>query len=206
MRIKRRNTIPITLPARMTLAGVLLFALGAIAACQLDANATSAEDLTVKAVRSAPAQAFVRRPLQRVLFTAKPTAPAAEIENYFKTNLLPALAADDRIGNVAVYVDGAGAYVVQAELRTLSPANASLAYEVLGTGRSPKEAEALLAGFAKCFDIANTRQLTPRADLSVSRQSIGSVAGPTPTRPGLGALAGVAAVRQGLSAVTGGAQ
>lgn len=205
MRTKRPITIPIKLPARLTRTGLLLSALGVVAGCQVEANATAAEDLTIRVAQPAT-QAFVRRPLQRVLFTAKPTAPAAEIEAYFKTNLLPALAADKRIGNVAVYVDGTGSYFVQAELRTLSPASASLAFEVLGAGRKPEEAEALLAGFAKYFDIANTRQLTPRADLSVSRQLLGTVASQEPSRPGLGGISKDTVIRQRLGAVTGGAQ
>lgn len=205
MRIKRRHRIPITLPARLTRAGLLFSALTAVAACQLGGQTSSSDDIIVRPPRSTT-QSFVRRPVQRLLFTAKPTASPEEIEKYFKTNLMPALAADDRIGNVAVYVDGTGAYFVQAELRTLSPANPSLAYEIFSVGRKPEEAEAMLASFAKYFDIANTRQLTPRADLSVSRQVLGTIATETPPRPVRGVVADEERSRPLLDAVKGGAQ
>lgn len=176
---QRSQTIPIMSPTLLTRVGLLLSAVGAVAACQVEADATPIGRAAISPKRTA-AQRFVRRPVQHALFTAKPTAPAAEAEAYFKANLLPALAADDRIGDVTVYVDASGAYIVQAELRTQSPANVSLALDVLSVGRSQKEAQALLAGMAKYFDVADAHRLTPRADLSVSRSSIGTVIGGAP--------------------------
>jgi len=169
---------PIThlaLSGRLALA---LATLGGLAACEATAAATSSED---RVAAAAPiTQAFVRRPVQHLLFTARPTASPAEVEAYFKANLLPALAADARIGDVATYIDKSGAYLVEAELRTTTPANLSLALDVLGIGRTPAEATALIDGFAKLFDVANTQQLFPRADLSVSRRILGTVTGGTP--------------------------
>jgi len=166
---------PIThlaLSGRLALA---LATLGGLAACEATAAATSSED---RVAAAAPiTQAFVRRPVQHLLFTARPTASPAEVEAYFKANLLPALAADARIGDVATYIDKSGAYLVEAELRTTTPANLSLALDVLGI---PAEATALIDGFAKLFDVANTQQLFPRADLSVSRRILGTVTGGTP--------------------------
>ncbi|MEO7729669.1 MAG: hypothetical protein ABIY55_01765 [Kofleriaceae bacterium] len=168
---------PITRLARFGRIGLVLAALGGLAACETTAAATSAED---RAAAAAPTQTFVRRPVQHLLFTAKPSASPADVEAYFKTNLLPALAADPRIGDVATYVDKSGTYIVEAELRTVAPAGLSLALDVLGIGRTQAQAQALIDGFAKFFDVANTQQLFPRADLSVSRLVLGTVTGGTP--------------------------
>jgi len=194
MRITRKITVPIALPARWIRAGLLLSALSAGAACQLGADATAAEDLRIRN-KQASTQSFVRRPVQHALFTAKPIALASEVENYFKTQLLPALAADDRVGDVSVYVDGDGAYIVQAELRTLSPPSPNLAFEILSSSRGTDQAQELLASFAKYFEAASARQLTPRADLSVSRHVLGAASSEVSPDP---------VVRQVFGTVVGG--
>jgi hypothetical protein len=169
---------PITHLARVGRIGLLLATLGGLAACEPTAAATSSEDRAAATAPTTPT--FVRRPVQHLLFTTKPTASPVEVEAYFKANLLPALAADARIGDVATYVDKDGTYIVEAELRTLSPASLSLALDVLGIGKTPAEAQALIDGFARFFDVANTQQLFPRADLSVSRRILGTVTGGAP--------------------------
>lgn len=167
------------LSARSTRLGLLIAAISTAAACTTAPPEATASD--ERAATATPAaQAFVRRPVQHLLFTAKPSASPAEVEAYYKTNLRPALAADPKIGDVAVYVDKDGTYIVEAELRTQSPPSLSLALDILGTGRTPAQAQALLDGFAKYFSVSNTQQLTPRADLSVSRRLIGTVTGGTP--------------------------
>jgi curli biogenesis system outer membrane secretion channel CsgG len=169
---------PITPLARFGRVGLVLAAISGLAACTTSAAEPASADRAAAA--APPTQGFVRRPVQHLLFTAKPSASPAEVEAYFKANLLPALAADARIGDVATYVDKTGTYIVEAELRTMSPGSASLALDVLGIGRTPAQAQALIDGFARFFDVANTQQLFPRADLSVSRRILGTVTGGTP--------------------------
>ena len=169
---------PITPRPRLGGIGLVLAAIGGLAACTSTAADPASVDRTAAAAPTA--QAFVRRPVQHLLFTAKPSASPSEVEAYFKDNLLPALAADARIGDVATYVDKSGTYIVEAELRTQSPASLSLALDILGIGRNPAAAQALVDGFARFFDVANTQQLFPRADLSVSRRILGTVDGGKP--------------------------
>jgi len=87
---------------------------------------------------------------------------------------------DRRIGEVAVSVDRDGRYLVELELRTATAGDLSLAYDVLAVGKTTAEAEQIVAGFVRFFDVNNAQQLTPRADLSISRSLVGAVEGVAP--------------------------
>jgi hypothetical protein len=156
--------------------GLAIAAINCLVSCNAaDSTAVSSHS---SAATVAPVQRFIAQPVQRLLFTAKPSAAPADAEAYVKAHILPALARDPRIGDVATYVDArTGGYVIEAELRTLSPANLSLALDVLGASSSDDQARKVLDGLAKYFSISNVQQLTARADLSVSRRILGTVDG-----------------------------
>src|SRR5512139_4019859 len=115
-------------------AGLLVVAMTSLAACDSTAEATASPGRTAAAATAAP-QTFVARPRQHLLFTAKPSAPAAEVEGYFKARILPALARDRRVGDIATYVDArSGGYIIEVELRTASAAQLGLALDILSVG------------------------------------------------------------------------
>lgn len=151
-------------------------ALGGLAACS--APDATAEAQHRSAATAAPVQSFIARPVQRLLFTVRPSAATADAEAYVKANILPALARDPRIGDVAIYGDlRTGGYVVELELRTLSPASLSLALEILAAGRTEEEARKIIDGLARYFDVDSVEQLIARPDLSVSRRILGTIDG-----------------------------
>jgi hypothetical protein len=161
-----------------TTCGVIIAALGGIPGCDVTSAATRAHEAAASA--TSPTQTFIARPRQHLLFTARPSASAAEVEAYYKTNIRPAVVRDRRIGEVAVSVDRNGQYVVELELRTATAGDLSLALDVLSIGKTAAEGQQLLDGFAKYFDVSNAQQLTPRADLSISRSLLGTIEGGTP--------------------------
>jgi len=158
--------------------GLLLGALSAIAGC--DGGGAGPRPRETAAFATAATQTFIARPRQHLLFTAKPSAAPAEVEAYYKANILPAVVRDRRIGEVAVSVDRDGRYLVELELRTATAGDLSLAYDVLAVGKTTAEAEQIVAGFVRFFDVNNAQQLTPRADLSISRSLVGAVEGVAP--------------------------
>jgi hypothetical protein len=173
IRFRCRETLRET-PRLLTSAGLLIVA-AISGGC--DASRVPASERAMAASVSVT-QTFIARPRQHLLFTAKPSASPAAVEAYYKTNILPAVARDRRIGEVAVYVDGkTGQYIVELELRTPTAADRSLAIDVLAVGKTFDQGEQLLDGFAKYFDVRNAQQLTPRGDLSISRSVVGSVDG-----------------------------
>ncbi|MEO7729671.1 MAG: hypothetical protein ABIY55_01775 [Kofleriaceae bacterium] len=157
---------------------MLIAALTGLAGCDMASPAT--QDRASAASAAAQTQSFVARPRQHLLFTAKPSASPAEVEAYYKANILPAVIRDRRIGEVAVSIDRNGQYLVELELRTATAGDLSLALEVLSLGKTTSEGEQILDGFAKYFDVSNAQQLTPRADLSISRSVVGSIEGVSP--------------------------
>ena len=161
-----------------TTCGLLITALSAIAGCEMGSAATRGHEAAASA--ASPTQTFIARPRQHLLFTAKPSAPAAEVEAYYKANILPAVIHDRRIGEVAVSIDRDGQYIVELELRTSTASDLSLAVDVLSIGKTTAAAEQILDGFAKYFDVSNAQQLTPRVDLSISRSLVGTIEGVSP--------------------------
>jgi hypothetical protein len=161
-----------------TRCGLLLGALSGIAGCDVTGAATHEGKAAVSA--TPVTQTFIARPRQHLLFTAKPSASPAEIEAYYKAKILPAVVGDRRIGEVAVSIDRNGQYIVELELRTATAGDLSLAVDVLSVGKTTDAGEQILAGFAKYFDASNAQQLTPRADLSISRSLVGTIQGVAP--------------------------
>jgi hypothetical protein len=164
----------------LTRAGLLVAALSA-GACTTQADATTTVERTAAAAPPPGTTSFSARARQHLVITAKPSASAAAVEDYFKANVLPSLVHDRRIGDVATYVDSrTGSYIIELELRTPSPAQLSLAVDVLSVGRTQPEAERIIAEFSKYFDASNVQLLTARADLSLARGVIGTVEGVKP--------------------------
>lgn len=135
---------------------------------------------TAAALSTSSTQTFVARPRQRFVFTATPHAPAAEVEAFYKANILPAIIGDRRIGDVAITVDRDGRYLVELEIRSATEANMGFAIDVLSAGKSAAEGARIFEQFAAYFDIDRASQLAPRADLSIARTIVGTVAGGTP--------------------------
>lgn len=165
----------------LTRAGLVVAALSA-GACTTQADATTPVERTAAAATPPPGTtSFSARARQHLVITAKPSASPAVVEAYFKANVLPSLVHDRRIGDVATYVDArTGSYIIELELRTPSPAQLSLAVDVLSVGRTQPEAERIIAEFSKYFDASNVQLLTARADLSLARGVIGTVEGTKP--------------------------
>jgi hypothetical protein len=171
----RRAEQPGKLP-RSARIGLAIIAIHGLVACA--SAAAPSESQHGAAATAAAAQSFIARPVQHLLFTAAPSGAPADAEAYVKASVLPVLARDPRIGDVAIYGDPrSGGYIIEAELRTQSPLNLGLALEVLGAGTSEDQARQIIAGLAKYFDLASVQQLTARADLSVSRRIVGTVDG-----------------------------
>lgn len=127
---------------------------------------------------AAPPAGFDPDMRRKVVLTAKPSAPAAEVEAFYADHLKPALSRDPRIGDLAVFVDTkTGAYVVELELRTPDAPAYSLALDVLGVGSTPEQAAQTLATFAAYFDTGATQVLTRRRDLSLDRAVLGTIKG-----------------------------
>lgn len=161
-----------------TTCGLLITALSGIAGCDVSSAGTREREAAVSA--ASQTQTFIARPRQHLLFTAKPSASAAEVEAYYKANILPAVIRDRRIGEVAVSIGRDGQYIVELELRTATAGDLSLAVDVLSVGKTAAAGEQILDGFAKYFDVSNAQQLTPRADLSISRSLVGTLEGVSP--------------------------
>jgi hypothetical protein len=163
----------------LTSAGLLISATSGIGGCDASGAAAATEPFAVAS--SSATQSFVARPRQSLLFIARPKASPADVEAYYKANILPAATRDRRIGEVAAYVDGrTGQYLIELELRTPTAADRSLAIDVLSVGKTLDDGERVLDEFARYFDVAGTQQLARRDDLSISRSIIGTVDGGAP--------------------------
>src|SRR6185436_4990771 len=158
-------SVQLSSSARLGRIGLAIAAVHGLVAC---ATGDAPSESQRSSAATVAAQSFVARPVQHLLFTAKSNA-AASAEAYFKSSILPELARDPRIGDVAIFGDPrSGGYIIEIDVHTVSPVNLSLALEILGAGRTEDQTRKLIAGLAKYFDLANVQQLTPRADLSVS--------------------------------------
>jgi hypothetical protein len=114
--------------------------------------------------------------VHRYLFTVKRIAPAGEVEEFFRREVLPALGRDSRIGNITTFADEANAlYGVQLDLKTEDLPRLSLALDILGIGRNPGDAERLLQEGARYFDPGTAHEMVFRADLSIDRTILGTV-------------------------------
>ncbi len=153
---------------------MLALALAAPAGCTSTSDATAS---TEQQLSSTAAPTFVARPSQRLLFTAKAKVAAATAETFIQTKVFPLLKRESRVGDITTYVDAKGTYFVEVELRTISRPQLSLAIDVFSIGRTPADAQALIAEASGYFDVTATKILTRRNDLSIVRN-------PTQLTPG----------------------
>lgn len=164
-------------PLGLTAIGcVLATALNAVTGC----DAISGTHESNAAITTTSPSRFVARPRQHLMFTATAKAPSADVEAYYKANIMPAIIRDRRIGEVAITSERDGRYLVDVELRTATAADQNFAVDVLAAGKTDEEAARILREFAALFDISSARQLTARADLSIARSIVGSVVGGAP--------------------------
>ena len=115
-------------------------------------------------------------PTRRLLVRSTAVAKSADVEAFLKDQILPILSHDGRVRDVAVFVDdsgGATTYIVQADIRSRDPISVNLARDIIASGSTPGDADAILAQFAKSFDVGSAQVLAPRYDLSIARNIFG---------------------------------
>ena len=134
------------------------------AACRLGTAAQALEAISLDGAT----------PTRRLLVRSTAVAKPAEVEAFLKDQILPILSHDGRVRDVAVFVDdsgGSATYIVQADIRTRDPISVNLARDIITSGSG--DADAILAQFAKSFDVGSAQVLAPRYDLSIARNVFG---------------------------------
>lgn len=160
-----------TLVLAVLLGGVA--GLVSLGGCQLSGESEASTD---NIAADTPPPNFGSSTVHRYLFTVQRTAPAAEVEEFFRREVIPALSRDPRIGNIATFADERNAlYGVQLDLKTDDLPRLSLALDILGIGREPGDAERLLQEAARYIDPGSARELVFRPDLSINRNIMGTI-------------------------------
>ena len=157
------------------LAAVLLGGLAGLTlgGCELSAASEAGPDL-IAAGSPGPSPSVAG--VHRYLFTIERKAPAAEVEAFFQREIVPALGRDARVGDVATFADdGSSTYAVVLDLKTVDLPRLSLALDILGTGRSPDEAQRLIDEAASLFSVSTARELLIRPDLTIERSLLGTM-------------------------------
>ena len=177
MPAQARTRIPAVLRtgAQTPLLAVLLGGLAglvSVGGCQTSGESeASADNIAADTPRSSAVGA-----VHRYLFTVERRAPAAEVEEFFRREVVPALGRDARIGDITTFADESNSlYGVQLDLKTDDLPRLSLALDILGIGRNPGDAERLLEEAARYFDPSTAREMVFRPDLSINRSILGTV-------------------------------
>ena len=121
-----------------------------------------------------------RPPLQRVLLVSKKSQHAEDVEAFFKTQVLPVLVRDNRVGNISTYVtinDGIALYGLQVDLRTWDMPALNLALDILRAGQEGATIGTLRDNLTKFLDLDSAKVLYLRPELSVTRDVVGTVGG-----------------------------
>lgn len=170
---RHRTTASFRLLGRIGLLG-LLAALSAVAGCELTGASDPAAD--VIAAEGAAAEPPTIGGVRRYLITVTRNAPSAEVEAFFKNQIMPSLQSDWHVGDVTTFSDEeSSTFAVQFDLKTEDLPSKSLAVDILSIGRGPDEAERLISEAAKYFDLGSARQYVIVRDLSISRSVMGTV-------------------------------
>jgi hypothetical protein len=154
------------------LAGLLLGAAG----CDAAAHSAPAPDAVRTAAATPSRPGSTRAPLWRVMLSAKAGAPAEEVDKFLKSEVIPALANNAKVGNASTFVAAEGpTYIVQLEVHSWGDPGANLAFEIFSSSRGASEAQRLQELFTKYFDARSASVLYYRPELSLSRGGLGKV-------------------------------
>jgi len=122
----------------------------------------------------------LKPPLRRLLLMARKGQHAEDVEAFFKTQVLPILKKDNRVGDIAIYVtegDNIPLYGLQVDLRTWDMPAPNLALAILSAGWGSAAAATLRDNLMKFLDLDSATILYLRPELSISHDVVGAAGG-----------------------------
>ena len=116
---------------------------------------------------------------QHILFTGKvKEGSVKELQQFFLSEMMPILRESNQIKRLDTYANVVGddfKFVAVLELGPNVPISFDTAFKVFSNGRTPEQALATINRFASFFEASSTSIILYRPDLSISRDTAGTI-------------------------------